>query len=177
MSVVFHAVRRNFSMLNSCLRICSGLPGSKIDFRSNWHLKLWWFTSHLKEYGSLSFYLAASAVYELRVKIQTLHCGQKQKEKNFELYWADLRSIRETDPVSAFRKAKGVLRIHPKPIKASQPQNQNRPRANRARKRMKGWNQKRLREVFRHLSPLMVRLHVLSSFNHKTQFSCLEQCF
>ena len=83
MSVVFHAVRRNFSMLNSCLRICSGLPGSKIDFRSNWHLKLWWFTSHLKEYGSLSFYLAASAVNELRGKIKTLHCGQKQKEKNW----------------------------------------------------------------------------------------------
>ena len=73
-------------MLNcSYLGISSGLPGSQIDdpkylvligiqsFDDPPHLDD--LDKSLKKYGSLSCYLAASAVYELRGKTQTLRHG------------------------------------------------------------------------------------------------------
>ena len=93
MPAVFQAIRRDFSMFtSSCLGISSGLHGeldwSPMVFCTNWHLELWWSTSHLddldKSLKKLVVYLTelvASTVYELTGKIQMLYYGQLYKQK------------------------------------------------------------------------------------------------
>ena len=44
-------------------------------FSTNWHSHLDALAKSLKKYGSLSCYLAASVIYELRGKIQMVHYG------------------------------------------------------------------------------------------------------